>query len=66
MEVVLNMFHSIELTQVFWGEAIFITMYLQNKKPNKTIDNLSPYELWTCVSFENVWLHYIYFNPCRK
>jgi hypothetical protein len=66
VEVVLSMFHSIELTQAFWGEAILIDMYLKNKQLNKTVDNLSPYELWTCVSFESVWLHYFCFNPYRK
>jgi len=46
MQVFLNMLHYVKLTRYFWGEAIFITIYLQNRQPCKSVDNLSPYELW--------------------
>lgn len=46
MQALSNMLHYVKLTQVFWGEAILITIYLQNRQPNKAVDNLSPYELW--------------------
>jgi hypothetical protein len=46
MQAFLNMLHYVKLTRVFWGEAILIAIYLQNRQPSKVVDNLSPYELW--------------------
>ncbi len=46
MQVLLSMLHYVKLTRFFWGEAIFVTIYFENRQPSKSVDNLFPYELW--------------------
>jgi hypothetical protein len=31
---------------MFWGEAVPITVYLQNRVPTKAVHGMAPYEAW--------------------
>lgn len=36
-----------KLPGVFWGEAVTTVVYLLNRSSSKSIDDKTPYELWT-------------------
>jgi hypothetical protein len=50
VEVILIMVYDVEVLKAFWREALLTIAYLQNKQYKKTIDYLSPYELWIGVN----------------
>jgi hypothetical protein len=48
---ILTMFFHSFLPKSYWGEALLIANYLQNRCPTKAIlENKSPYEVWTRIS----------------
>lgn len=45
--IILVMLNHAKLLKVFWGEALLITNYVQNRCPKRVINNNeTPYELW--------------------
>lgn len=45
--IILVMLSDAKLLKVFWGDALLITNYVQNRCPKRAINNnKTPYELW--------------------
>jgi hypothetical protein len=47
MEKSRSMLSGAELGQEFWVEAVGTTCYLVNRSPSSTLDDKTPYEVWT-------------------
>ena len=46
IEAVLSMLYHSRFAKSYWGEALLIANYIQNRLPTKALDNITPYEIW--------------------
>ena len=49
MEKARTMLLEAHLPESFWAEAVNTAMYLYNRSPTRSLDNMTPYEAWNGV-----------------
>ena len=46
-EMAKSMLHEKGLPRSFWGEAVYMAVYLMNRCPTKALENQTPFEAWS-------------------
>lgn len=57
-ESVKSMLHDQDLTKFLWGEATKTVVYIKNKTPHRSLDNMTPEEAFTRKkpSIDHLWI----------
>ena len=47
VECARSMLHGANLDYSYWGEAVVTAVYLRNRSPSRSVQNVTPFEAWT-------------------